>query len=129
MKIGDHIDMTNCLIVDACQDERHRVSGMLSAYGFELEQAEDAGEALARCRKEMPDVIIVSERLSDMSAFDFIKRIRSRQHDRAPIVLVYSEAADPPRIGRAIWEGASECLVQPFDAAVLDDKLRLVGLI
>jgi len=121
--------MTNCLIVDACEDERHRVSDMLSVYGFDLEQAEDAGKALARCRSEMPDIIIVSERLNDMSAFDFIKRVRRVQDASEPVVLVYSEAADPPRIGRAIWEGASECLVQPFDASVLDDKLRLVGMI
>ena len=121
--------MTNCLIVDMCKNERHRVSDMLSAYGFDLDQAEDAGQALAKCRSAMPDMIMMSERRSDMSAFDFIKRIRRAQNENAPIVLVYSEEADPSHIGRAIWEGASECLVQPFDADVLDDKLRLVGLI
>ena len=64
-----------------------------------------------------------------MSSFDFIKRVRRTQDKTAPVVLVYSDAADPPRMGSAIWAGASECIVQPFDSNVLDDKLRLVGLI
>ena len=121
--------MTHCLIVDACQAERSRIQDMLAAYEFDLDTAGGAGEALQKCHATMPDMIVMSERLADMDAFDFIKRIRRTARRRDPVVLVYSEEADPHHIGRAIWEGASECLMQPFDACVLDDKLRQVGIL
>ena len=121
--------MTHCLIVDACKTERDRIQHLLAAYDFDLDEAHDAGEALQKCRTGMPDMIMLSERLADMNAFDFINRVRRSQKGRVPVVLVYSEEADPSRIGRAIWEGATECLLQPFDADVLDGKLRQVGLL
>lgn len=121
--------MKQCLIVDACEAERARIQHLLAAYEFDLDEAHDAGEALKKCGDGMPDMIMMSERLAGMSAFDFIKRVRRSQKDRSPVVLVYGDDTDPSHIGRAIWEGASECLMQPFDADVLDGKLRQVGLV
>ena len=121
--------MAQCLIVDACEAERARIQHLLEPYEFDLDQAHDAGEALEKCHGEMPELIMISERLADMHAFDFIKRVRKSQEGRVPVVLVYGEDADPSHIGRAIWEGASECLMLPFDADVLDGKLRQVGLV
>ncbi len=129
MQIEGSFDMTHCLIVDACKAERSRIENMLAAYEFDLDVAEDAEEALEKCHGAMPDMIMVSERLDDMSTFDFIKRVRKSSCNQSPVVLVYTDEADPPRIGRAIWEGASECLMQPFDADILDDKLRQVGIL
>lgn len=128
MRFEGSIDMTQCLIVDACKAERARIQNMLEPYEFDLDEARGAGEALAKCRSTMPDMIMMSESLADMDAFDFIKRVRKSTR-RAPVVLVYSDDADPQHIGRAIWEGASECLMQPFDAGVLDNKLRQVGIL
>jgi len=121
--------MTQCLIVDACEAERVRIQQLLEPYQFDLDEAHDAGEALEKCHGDMPELIMISQRLADMHAFDFIKRVRNSRKGRAPVVLVYGEDADPSHIGRAIWEGASECLLQPFDADVLDGKLRQVGLV
>lgn len=121
--------MTQCLIIDACKAERSRVQTLLAPYQFDLDVANDAGEALEKCHGAMPDMIMMSERLSDMDAFDFIKRVRRAARSHAPVVLVYANDANPEHIGRAIWEGASECLLQPFDADVLDGKLRQVGII
>ena len=121
--------MTQCLIVDACEAERARIQHLLERYKFELVEAHDAGEALEKCSDGMPDMIMMSERLADMHAFDFIKKVRKSGKGQAPVVLVYGDDTDPSHIGRAIWEGASECLMQPFDADVLDGKLRQVGLV
>ena len=121
--------MTQCLIVDECKSERDRIQQLLAAYDFDLIEAHDAGEALQKCETEMPDMIMMSERLTDMNAFDFINRLRRSKKGQEPVVLVYSDRANPSLIGRAIWEGASECLQQPFDADVLDGKLRQVGLL
>ncbi len=129
MQTEGSCDMTQCLIVDACEAERSRIQAMLAAYKFDLDVAGHAREALEKCRGAVPDMILMSERLDDMNALDFIKRVRRTWRHRAPVVLVYSDEANPSRIGRAIWEGASECLMQPFDADVLDDKLRQVGII
>jgi two-component system chemotaxis response regulator CheY len=122
-------DMTHCLIVDHCETERARVQDMLSAYKFDVDVAAGADEALAKCRGVMPDMIVMSESLGGMDAFDFIKRVRRARCGREPVVLVYADQAEAGHIGRAIWEGASECLVKPFDADVLEGKLKQVGVL
>ena len=129
MQIEGPIDMTQCLIVDRCEAERSRIRGLLEPYDFDLEVADGAGDALEKCRSGMPDMIMMSDRLGDMSAFEFIKKVRRAGRGSGPVLLVYADQAKPSQIGRAIWEGANECLMQPFDADVLDGKLRQVGLV
>ncbi len=122
-------DMTRCLIIEGDKTDSARLEDMLSAYGFDLDAVENAADGLEVCRLAMPDVIVVSERASGTDAVSFIKRVRRSRKGANPVVLMCSDRADPATIGRAIWEGASECMVKPFDAEILHSKLRLLGII
>jgi len=120
--------MTQCLIVDDSPADRSDIEALLSAYGFDLRSLDSAEAALAECRAAMPDVVLVSGRIASKEAMAFIKRLR-RKPGRHPVVFVYGDSGDPEEIGRAIWEGASECLLKPFDADILDQKLRQAGVV
>jgi two-component system chemotaxis response regulator CheY len=123
------IDMTQCLIVDSSPCARRKLECLLSPYGFDLAAMTDMDDALDYCRREAPDVVLLADRPGGPDAVGFIRRLRTLHRGRQPIVLVCADEADAENIGRAIWAGAADCLVRPFDAEVLDAKLRMSGLV
>lgn len=129
MYVEGVFDMTQCMIVAGTKDEHKRLMDMFSVYGFDLTSAANANEALEQCGSEMPDVIILPENLEDMDTVAFIKQVRRSDNGHKTAVFLCSKEADSEKIGRAIWEGASDFLIAPFDAEVLDRKLKQVGVV
>jgi two-component system chemotaxis response regulator CheY len=121
--------MTQCLIVEASPDDRHRLEDLLAPYGFEIDASETAQAALDRCRRWAPDVVLLPQKLRSMDVVAFLRMLRRQAGRRAPVVLLVGDTGDAREIGRAIWAGASECLMKPFDPDVLDLKLRQVGVV
>jgi len=121
--------MTQCLIVEMSPHERQHLEHMLSRYGFDLASTNDMDDALDYCRRERPDVVLLADRPGGPDALGFIRRLARLRGNRRPVVLVCAETADAENVGRAIWAGASDCLLRPFDADVLDAKLRMSGLV
>ena len=135
MNNGEHmyaegiLEMTHCMIVAGTPKEQKRLAGMFSVYGFDLTSAANANEALDQCGTDMPDVIVLPDNLQDMDSMAFIKQLRRSKNGDQAAVFLCSEQADSEKIGRAIWEGASDFLIAPFDAEVLDRKLKQVGVV
>lgn len=121
--------MTQCLIIDGSAPDRRQLADLLAPYDFAVDIAGDGVAALERCRRDMPDLIMVSDRLDGISALDFIRRLRSTHRGLEPVVFICARDADAEAIGTAIWEGATECLMKPFDSDVLDFKLNQFGLV
>ena len=48
---------------------------------------------------------------------------------KPPVVIIFSSNPDTDAIGRMIMDGASECIVKPFNQELVSLKLRQVGLI
>lgn len=121
--------MTQCLIVDSKTESRARVGDLLEPYGFDVAQAKSNEEALMMCEADMPDMILLSDDPGPENTSKFLRRLKStasRKGDE-PVVLMCTESADEENIGSAIWAGAADCLVQPFDRAVLEMKLKRFG--
>jgi two-component system chemotaxis response regulator CheY len=125
----DTIAMTQCLIVEAAPDDRRRLEDLLAPYGFAVDATETAQAALDRCRRWAPDVVLLPQALRSMNLLAFLRLLRRQSGRRSPVVLLVGDTGDAGEIGRAIWEGASECLMKPFDADVLDLKLRQAGVV
>lgn len=121
--------MTRCMIVSGAEDKLRRLEGMFSVYGFDLTSAANANEALNQCDADMPDVIVLPDTLQDMDVMTFIRHIRRADNGGRTAVFLCSEEADSAHISRAIWGGASDFLIEPFDAEVLDRKLKQVGVV
>jgi two-component system chemotaxis response regulator CheY len=117
------------MIIAGTKDEQDRLEHMFSAYGFDLTSPANANDALDQCDSEMPDVIVVPENMKDMDVFSFIKHLRRTESGSGAAVFLCSDKPDSEKIGRAIWEGASDFLIEPFDAEVLDRKLKQAGVV
>lgn len=121
--------MTQCLLVDEERKDKRELWTMLGGFGFEMSESADADAALKSCRTSPPDVVVMTSRMAGMSAADFVRKLRKTGRGKAPVVLMCADSPDSEEIGRAILEGAAECLVRPFDRDLLAFKLRQVGLI
>ena len=114
--------MTRCLILDDKPEDASALGAMLGTHGLHWERASGAEAALARLGEVEPELIVIPEARADL-----LGRIRRVPH--AGKVIVYSEKPDAIAMGRHIRDGAAECLVKPFDADVLEWKLRQVGIL
>lgn len=121
--------MTHCLIIDGSAADRHQLAELLEPRGFRVDHAGDGEAALDLCRRDMPDVIMLSDRLDRMGALEFLRRLRNTHRGGEPVVFICTGEADAQAIGTAIWQGATECLVKPFDGEMIDFKLHQFGLV
>jgi DNA-binding response OmpR family regulator len=102
---------------------------LLKPYKFDLDATGDADEALKKCKQNMPDVVVFSDALEGMDRATFLRRLGRSGGGRKPIVLMVCDEPDADSLGKALWEGANACMVRPFDARVLEDKLHQAGAV
>lgn len=123
------IDMTQCMIMAASRDEQERLEKMFSVYGFDLSAPANANEALEQFEKDLPDVIVLPQDMRDMDVMGFIRRVRRRASGTETAVFLCAQTPDSETVGQAIWQGASDFLFEPYDAEVLDRKLKQAGVV
>lgn len=123
------IEMKTCLIVDTGDFTRDTACGYLKGRNFSIRAVKDSEQALTMCREKMPDVILIDDSANPAGqAFDFVRKLRSSPPGEWPFVIYCSKERDAATIGAAIWDGASDCLMKPFDADLLEFKLYQSGV-
>ncbi len=124
--------MKKCLVLNDKNIAGDRTHDYLSAYEFDIDMISDGEEALSLCEQTMPDVILVDCKMSKMDGQQFLERLailRRARYSEAPVILFCVDRTDVEAMGKAVWSGATECLVKPFDADILDFKLQQSGVI
>lgn len=92
----------------------------------------DGERALSLCAENMPDVILVESTMAKMGGLEFLEQLailRRARYSEAPAILFCLDRQDPDAMGEAVWKGATECLLNPYDADILDFKLQQSGAI
>lgn len=97
----------------------------LSCLGLDSLIASDVAKALECIAANEPAVILASGDVVGPSA---IRRLVAATRGRVAVILV-ADRVDVRAISAAIWHGAAECLVRPFDTEILEFKLSQSGVI
>ena len=108
------------LVVDDDKGIRDFVRTVLADEGYEVAEASDGQDALDRCARVRPDVILLDMRMPVMDGWEFARTYRDRPGPHAPIVIV-TAALDVAKDAKDI--GADGFLAKPFQ---LDELLDLV---
>lgn len=105
------------LVVDDSPVIRILLDDVLSAAGYEVTLADDGDTALARIRRDRPDILITDLNMPRMHGFSLIAQLRADpQFASLPVVVLTSEESPAKR---AKAPGVRAWVVKPFEPAEL----------
>ncbi|MEO5375508.1 MAG: response regulator [Alphaproteobacteria bacterium] len=110
------------LIVDDEPQIRKFMRITLAATGHAVLEAETAGEGIAHCRAEQPDLVILDLGLPDMDGQEAISAIRA--FSTVPIIVLSVRAGETDKV-EALDRGADDYIVKPFGIGELMARLRV----
>lgn len=100
------------LIIDDEPTLLEFLGDFLREYGHEVFVAENGADGIELYNTEMPDVVLLDLKLPDMSGFEVLKHISTKEYETAPIVI--SGAGSTDDVIEALRRGAWDFLVKPF---------------
>jgi two-component system chemotaxis response regulator CheY len=118
------------LVIDDSRVMRKLLGGQLARLGFEVSEAVDGADGLARITAgPLPDVVLVDWNMPNMNGLDLIRAVRARREWDAVRVLMVTSETSPAQMSEALAAGADEYLMKPFTADGLRAKLEMLGLV
>ena len=116
-----------CLIVDDSRVIRKVSTKIAVSMGFAPVEAQDGEEALARCKRSMPDLVLTDWDMPEMDGLEFVTRLRAIATPKPPVVIFCTSKGSVEDIHKGIQAGADDYIVKPFDEATLRSKLEKLG--
>lgn len=116
-----------CLIVDDSRVIRKVSSKIAISLGYVPIEAENGEEALARCKKAMPDLVLTDWNMPEMDGITFVTKLRAIPTPKEPLVVFCTSNGEAKDIHDGIAAGADDYIVKPFDEAALRAKLEKLG--
>lgn len=117
------------LIVDDSRVVRKVSRPMLESFGYQVFEAENGEEALARCRADMPDLVLVDWDMPVMGGIEFVTQLRALHASIRPFAVFCTSRSATGDIYKGIDAGADEYVIKPFTEASLREKLSGIGAI
>jgi len=121
--------MRTCLIVDDSSVIRKVARRILEGLDFQIQEAEDGEQALAACRRQLPEAILLDWNMPNMDGYEFLRNLRKLPGGDGPKVVFCTTENDVAHIARALHAGANEYIMKPFDRDIVEAKFQEVGLI
>lgn len=118
-----------CLIVDDSRVVRKVSRHIVESLGYQVIEAENGEEALARCRVDMPDLILLDWDMPVMTGIQFITQLRALDTPRRPKAVFCTSKSETIDIYKGIEAGADEYVTKPFTEASLKAKLERIGAV
>ncbi|KHK93599.1 response regulator [Novosphingobium malaysiense] len=119
--------MRRCLLVDDSRVIRKVARRILETLGYEIAEAENGEEALAKCKTAMPDLILLDWNMPVMGGMEFVTALRGMTSETRPKVVFCTTNSDTDAIRKGIEAGADEYVIKPFDHQTLQAKLQRIG--
>ena len=120
--------MRHCLVIDDSRVIRKVACQILQDLHFKTDEAEDGASALAACRSQMPELILLDLNMPNMNSIEFLRALRRERGGDGPIVVFVTTENDVACISEALGAGANEYIMKPFNRSVIEAKLAEVGL-
>lgn len=121
--------MKTCLIVEDSALVREIAVRIVGGLGLSPREAENAGAAVAACRAEKPDVVLLDWDLPSMGALDFLRGVGSFEAEQRPVIILCATENDHQQFTLAKAAGAAHHILKPFDQAAIAEKFSELGLI
>jgi two-component system cell cycle response regulator DivK len=112
------------LVIEDTEDNRQIVRDLLTSVGYEIIEAMDGVEGVARAQADHPDLILMDIQLPEIDGYEATRRIRAiSELARVPIIAVtsYALSGDEAKTREA---GCDGYVAKPFSPRQLLAKIR-----
>ena len=118
------MDKKRILLAEDEKDMVYAVTLQLEASGYEVLSASDGQEALAKARKEKPDLMILDLMLPKMDGYKVCGLLKAdTRYNKIPIIMFTARAQEADiEMGKEV--GANAYLTKPFEPKVLLGKIQ-----
>lgn len=114
------------LTVDDSRTMRDMVSFTLKSAGFEVIDAEDGRDALAKLQDNKVDAVITDLNMPNMNGFELIRALRAMaEYKMSPILMLTTEGDDAKK-QEGKNAGATGWVVKPFNPEKLVQVVKKV---
>lgn len=123
--------MSKAMVIDDSKTIRLILSRTLSQLGYDVAQAANGREGLAALQGAGDGIglILVDWNMPEMNGLEFVKSVRAdHRFDEIKLMMVTTETQVEQMLA-ALEAGANEYVMKPFTREVIEDKLRLMGVL
>lgn len=107
------------LVVDDHPEGRQLLLRILGPVGFELQEAENGQEAVARWRDWRPDLIWMDMRMPVLDGREATRRIRAEAGERQPVIVALTASSFEEERADILAAGCDDFLRKPYQEADL----------
>jgi two-component system chemotaxis response regulator CheY len=111
--------MKKVLVVDDSPSVRQQVLIALTQAGFQVIEAVDGADAIAKVARDRPSAVICDINMPRMNGLEMLETIKKEPANAALPVIILTSEGQPALIERAKKAGAKGWLVKPFKACLL----------
>ena len=118
------------LVVDDSRAMRAILKQMLEASGFVVAQAQHGKEALTHLEAHPDtDVALVDWNMPEMNGLELVTAVRANKAFDAMRLMMVTTETETANVQQAITAGANEYVMKPFTRDVIDEKLKIIGVL
>jgi two-component system response regulator MprA len=110
------------LVVDDDRAVRDALRRVLTLAGYDVQTAEDGGEAIEYVVSSVPDAVVLDIGMPEIDGLEVCRRLRLLGN-RVPILMLTARVEVEDRVA-GLDAGADDYLAKPFDNAELKARLR-----
>lgn len=112
-----------CLVVEDSDVVRKVMRHIIEGLNFYVDEAADTADALARCKKQLPEVIVLDWNIPGSQPLEFVATVRSLPLGRNIKILYVMTNNEPAEVSRAITAGVDAYMFKPFPRVTLEAKV------
>lgn len=118
------------IVIDDSRAIRMILARTLGQLGYEVAQAANGAEGLdVLARTGEVSLVLVDWNMPEMNGLDFIRNVRGEnRYDAVKLMMVTTETQVDQML-TALEAGANEYVMKPFTREIIEDKLRLMGVL
>ena len=102
-------------------------SAVLRREGFEVAQAADGLEALAKFEAEQPDLVLTDYDMPGLNGLEFIRSIRARGQESYIPMVMFTGGGRPGLLRESLEAGAIEFITKPFETEELRCRVNAIA--
>jgi len=119
------------LVVDDSRAIRMILSNALEKLGWEVCEASNGREALSVLERQNGSVslVLIDWNMPEMNGLELVRAVRADPHYADVKLMMVTTETQVEQMMTALEAGANEYLMKPFDKAMIEGKLRILGLV